>query len=311
MNTKAKTAKTASKTAKTPKAPVFASRALVIADGSIDWGQAVLVAGEGEGDEPGEYHKVPQDDPSALYGEIFTSATGEEYQKNAKVPPCGAALTGGNARFTAQDVANAIANAPVWCHVAPVSGAILLGTETTHARAFHTVKAPQDGWCYLAGFAGLVFDPMTGAPALNLKMKDPTRRREMAREADGRPLGAKMTGTFTAPIFTLRPDQSIVGGSAVLNPHGEASLTSAASNQKVLDREGKRTAKAAGTTAASAPAPFQVRETEDGVEVYHEPESGLDLQRPFAPVPFTGADARVNAATKARILNNRASVMQG
>lgn len=309
MNTKAKTAKTASKTAKTPKAPVFASRALVIADGSIDWGQAVLVAGEGEGDEPGLYHKVPQDDPSALYGEVFTAATGEEYQKNAKVPPCGAALTGGVARFTAQDVANAIANAPVWCHVAPVSGAILLGTETTHARAFHTSTDPAAGWCYLAGFAGLVFDPITGAPALNLKMKDPTRRREMARDDAGRPLGAKMTGTFTKAIFDLRPDQSIVGGSAVLNPHGEASLTSAASNQKVLDREGKRDAKAAGTKAASAVPPFRVRETADGVEVFHDEESGLSLQRAFAPVQFTGPDARDNAFTKARILNNRASAM--
>ena len=303
MNTKSKTAKTAAKTAKTaPKSPTFASRALVCSDLGIDWGELVQVE-TAEG--PKDYYKTPQDDPNALYGERYTSAAGVHYQKNAKVPPCAAALTGGKGTVQAQDVANARANLPEWARVAEVSGAILLGNETTHARAFHTTNDPKAGWCYLAGYAGIVFDPTTRAPHFNLKMKDPDRRRETARDDRGNPIGEKMTGTFTKAIFDLRPDQRISGGSAVLIPHGEASLASAASNQKVLDREGKRDAKAAGTKPQTALAPCQLQETIDGVAVVFEPRSGVSV-RNWKPLEFTGTDARANAETKARILNNNA-----
>ncbi len=300
MSNKSKSTKAA------PKTPLFASIALVIADSAIDWGEMVQIQTE-EG--PQNYTKVPQDSPHALYGQKYHSKSGEEFQKNAKIPRCASALTGGKGKITAQDVANAIANAPPWCHVSPVSGAILLGTETTHARAFHTTSDPGAGWCYLAGFAGLVFDPSTAAPALNLKMKDPERRLETARDAYGRPLGEKMTAIFTKAIFDLRPDQARSGGSAVLIPHGEASLASAASNKKVLDREGKRDAKAAGKAPVRALAPFQVEETADGFAVVFEPRSGESV-RNFEPVPFTGPDSLEQAESQARVLNGQAQAMR-
>ena len=77
----------------------------------------------------------------------------------------------------------------------------------------------------------------------------------------------------------------------------------------MLDREGKRSAKAAGKAPVQALAPFQVQETADGFAVVFEPASGESV-RNFEPVPFTGPDSLEQAESQARVLNGQALAMR-
>jgi hypothetical protein len=299
MNAKSKTTK--AKTA----APIFASRLAVIADESIAWGQTVKV--ERENDTPEDYTKTPQDDPNAIFGAVFTTPAGLKMSKNAPVEMAHAAMTKGRGDFTAQDAANACANAPAWVRVSPDSGAIVLGNDRIHGRAFHVKKNEDLGWCFLNKYAGLGRNRLTQAPYLRLRMNDPEGRSAMQYDAKGDPKGMKHGQNFEVAIFNLEPCQKVEGCSGVPNPTGEVMLSTAAKLEKLLKKEAKRAAGtgAAATAAVDLPPAFNVWRVEaDHYRVTHNEESGIELPS-FEPEEFTGNDARANALTRARILENQ------
>lgn len=296
------------------KNKTFPTIAAVIASADILWGQTVEVKDDGHGNA-GSYTKVPQDDDAAKFGAIFEGVDSDgnpaTYTKNAEVMPGHVLLTGGRPGITAQDAANAAANAERlgWpAAVTPDTGAILLGNTEKHARAFRVRGQEDAGWCYFKGFAGIGRDIISGAPFLRLEMLDPRGRKSPKVDDQGRRLGTlKKSRTFTVGIVNLTPDQHVEGCSALLNPDGEAAATTGARNDRAMAKEARRRAARSGKSEEAATGsvqPFAAVQREDGSFWVEFNAAAGAVAQGFAAEPHKSMN---DAETRARILNGRAA----